>query len=211
LGDFFHADNQQGVTARSGNALDVDTRKQRVMVIGVRIMTYLIDAVLKRHKQVTVINEIGNHDDESAYILSLILSAHYRDEPRVEIDLSPQTFHFYRFHKVFIGVTHGYQCKPDKLGQVMAADRAVEWGETEHRYWLVGHVHHSSKKEVPGCVIESFRTLAAKDAWHAAAGYRSGRDMVRITYHKEFGEVGREIVGIKQIISMHKILQGSNN
>jgi hypothetical protein len=211
LGDFFHADNQQGVTARSGNVLDVDTRKQRVMVIGVRIMTHLIDATLKKHKQVTVINEVGNHDDESSYVLSLILSAYYKNEPRVHIDLSPATFHYYRFHKVLIGVTHGYQCKPDKLGQILATDRAKDWGETEFRYWLVGHIHHTSKKEVPGCVIESFRTLAGKDAWHSASGYRSGRDMVRITYHKDYGEVGREIVGIKEIASLNNILQGSNN
>jgi hypothetical protein len=201
LGDFFHADNQAGTTARSGNKLDVDTRKQRVMIIGVRIMTHLIDVALAKHTQITVINEVGNHDDESSYVLSLILSAHYKDEPRVDIDLSPATFHYYRFHKVLIGVTHGYQCKPDKLGQIMATDRAQDWGESEFRYWLVGHIHHTSKKEVPGCVIESFRTLATKDAWHSASGYRSGRDMVRITYHKDYGEVGREIVGIKEIAS----------
>ena len=204
LGDFFHADNQAGVTARSGHKLDVDTRKQKVLVIGVRIMTHLIDTALKKHRHVTVINEVGNHDDESSFVLSLILEAHYKNEPRVEIDLSPATFHYYRFHKVLIGVTHGYQCKPDKLGQIMAADRKEDWGQTDFRYWLVGHIHHTSKKEVPGCVIESFRTLAAKDAWHSATGYRSGRDMVRITYHKDYGEVGREIVGIKEIASFQK-------
>ena len=202
LGDFFHSDNQAGTTARSGNSLDVDGRKQRVTIIGVRIMTHLIDTALKKHAHVTVINEIGNHDDESSYMLSLILSAHYKDEPRVHIDLSPATFHYYRFHNILIGVTHGYQCKPDKLGQIMAADKAKDWGDTEFRYWLIGHVHHTSKKEVPGCLIESFRTLAAKDAWHSASGYRSGRDMVRITYHKTYGEVGREIVGIKEIANL---------
>ena len=204
LGDFFHADNQQGVTSRSGNKLDVDTRHQRVLQIGVGIMVHLIDTTLKKHKHVRVINEIGNHDDQSAFTLSLILSHRYKDEPRVEIDLSPATFHYYRFHNVLIGTTHGYQCKPDKLGQVMASDKSKDWGETEFRYWLTGHIHHHSKKEVPGCIIESFRTLAGRDAWHTSSGYRSGRDMVRITYHKNYGEVGREIVGIKEIANLNR-------
>jgi len=203
LGDFFHADNQAGVTARSGNQLDVDGRQQRVLMIGVRIMTHLINTVLKKHNHVTIINEVGNHDDESSFVLALILASYYKDEPRVDVDLSPATFHYYKFHKVLIGVTHGYQCKPDKLGQIMATDRAKDWGETDFRYWLIGHVHHTAKKEVPGCMIESFRTLAGKDAWHHASGYRSGRDMVRITYHKDYGEVGREIVGIKEIATMN--------
>jgi hypothetical protein len=213
LGDFFHADNQSGTTARSGNRLDVDTRKQKVMVTGVRIMYYLIDAVLKKHNHVTIINEVGNHDDESSFVLSLILEAKYCDDERVKIDMSPATFHYYRFHSNLIGVTHGYQCKPDKLGQIMAADKPQDWGDTEYRYWLVGHVHHISRKEVPGCVIESFRTLAAKDAWHSASGYRSGRDMVRIDYHKHFGEKRRETCGIKEIASfqLSKLTDGGKN
>ena len=199
LGDFFHSDNQEGLTKRGGNVLDVDSRQQRVTRIGVRIMTYLIDQALTKHKKVTVINEVGNHDDESSYMLSLILDAYYRNNKRVTIDLSPATFHYFRFGKILIGVTHGHGCKPDMLGQIMAADRPADWGETEHRYWYVGHIHHTTKKEVPGCVIETFRTLAAKDAWHTAKGYRSGRDMVRITHHKDYGETGRETLGIKQI------------
>lgn len=204
LGDFFHADNQAGTTARSGNQLDVDTRKQRVTQIGVRIMKYLIDACLKKFKHVTVINEVGNHDDEMSFVLSLVLDGIYLHEPRVEIDLSPSSYHYYRFGKVLIGVTHGYQCKPDKLGQIMANDRKEDWGETDFHYWLIGHVHHISRKEVPGCVIESFRTLAPKDAWHSASGYRSGRDMLRITYKFDAGEKIRETLGIKEIANLNR-------
>lgn len=199
LGDFFHADNQDGTTKRNKNPLDVDSRKQRVTRIGVRIMVHLVDKALEKHKKVTVINEVGNHDDECSYMLSLILDAHYRNNKRVHIDLSPATFHYFRFGKVFIGVTHGHNTKPDQLGQIMAADRKEDWGETEFRYFLVGHIHHQTRKEVPGCIVESFRTLAAKDAYHASHGYRAGRDLVRITYHEEYGESGRETVSLKQI------------
>jgi hypothetical protein len=199
LGDFFHADNNEGTTKRSGNVLDVDSRKPRVTQIGVQIMVYLVNAALRKHQQVTVINEIGNHDDESSFTLSLILDAWFRNEPRVSVDLSPRTFHYYRFGQVLLGVTHGHNCKPDLLNQVMATDRKEDWGQTEHRYWLTGHIHHISRKEYHGVVVETFRTLAGKDAWHAAQGYRSGRDMVRITYHEDFGEVGRETLCIQQI------------
>ena len=52
-------------------------------------------------------------------------------------------------------------------------------------------MHHQSVKEYPTCTIETFRTLAAKDAWHHSSGYRSGKDIKCITYHKDYGEVGR--------------------
>jgi hypothetical protein len=74
---------------------------------------------------------------------------------------------------------------------IMAADEPEKWGETKHRYWYVGHVHHQDVKEYRGGVVEYFRTLAARDAWHAGQGYRAGRDMRLIVHHREFGEIER--------------------
>ena len=76
----------------------------------------------------------------------------------------------------------------------MAADRAKDWGETEHRYWLCGHIHHASMKEYPGVQVESFGTLAGNDAYAANGGWRSQRNMQAIVYHCEFGEVARSRV-----------------
>lgn len=194
LGDYFHADNYLNRTSRSGHPLDVDGRWPKVLQVGIEILVYMIDRALEHHRLVRVINEIGNHDDHSAIMLSVALASHYRNEPRVEIDLSPSQYHWHKFGKCLIGVTHGHNQKHDDLESIMAAERAQDWGETEHRYWYVGHIHHSTKKEKRGCVIESFRTLAPRDAWAAGAGYRAGRDMTRITLHNEWGEVGREIV-----------------
>ena len=84
----------------------------------------------------------------------------------------------------------------DRLPGVMAADKAKDWGETEFRYWLTGHIHHDSKKEFPGVMVESFRTLAARDSYATAGGWRSGRDTKCIVYHKEYGEIERHSVNI---------------
>ena len=194
LGDFFHADNQAGVTARSHHALDTDTRWAKVLGVGLAVMTYSVDRALANHKRVRVINEIGNHDDHSAIFLSVALDAYYRNEPRVEIDLSPSLFHWHEWGAVLIGVTHGHTTKHGDLESIMAADQHEAWGRTKHRYWYVGHIHHTRKLEYRGCTVESFRTLAAKDAWHAGKGYRSGRDMNRIAIHREYGEIARSTV-----------------
>ena len=194
LGDFFHSDSQHNTTARSGHHLDVDGRWPKVLSVGLRIMIRLVDLALAHHDRVRVINEIGNHDDHSAIFLSVALDAYYRHEPRVEIDMSPAVCHWYRWGRCLIGVTHGHGAKARDLAEVMAAERPEDWGATAHRYWLTGHIHHSTRQELRGCVVESFRTLAPRDAWAASQGYRSGRDMHRITLHREHGELGREVV-----------------
>jgi len=92
----------------------------------------------------------------------------------------------------------------DKLPAVMAADRPQDWGQTEFRYWLTGHIHHDSKIEAPGCMVESFRTLAAKDAYASYGGWRSGRDTKVIVYHKDFGEVERHTIALAQMQPIDK-------
>jgi hypothetical protein len=191
LGDFFHVDNLKNQTSRSGHVLDVDTRYAAMIRAGVMMLRAVIDAALTKHKQVRVICAIGNHDDIGALWLALALEQFYGANPRVEIDTSPAKFYYYRHGKVLLGVTHGDTGKPEKLQSVMAADRAADWGATLHRYWFTGHVHHRKVVEFPGVMWETFRTLPPNDAWAAAAGYRSGRDMTCITFHSEHGELSR--------------------
>ncbi len=199
LGDFFHADNFEARTARSGHALDVDTRWPRLLQIGITTMVRCIDRALEKHKKVRVINEIGNHDDHSAIMLSICLSHHYRNEPRVDIDTSPAPFHWHRFGANLIGVTHGHNVKLAQLPGIMAVDRAQDWGETAFRYFYTGHVHHESAKEFPGCLVETFGTLAAKDAWTNAHGYRARRKMVMDVVHKNKGRICRHEIGVEAL------------
>lgn len=199
LGDFFHSDNSTNRTARSGNALDVDTRWAKVFRVGVRTMRRCIDRALTRHKTVHVWNVPGNHDDHTAQALAVCIAMYYENNPRVRVDMSPAAFFYMRFGRVLLGSTHGDNVKPANLPGIMATDRASDWGETRHRHWFVGHIHHDSLKEYPGCTVESFRTLAARDAWHARSGYRSDRDMKLDVFHREHGRINRHIVGVEQL------------
>jgi hypothetical protein len=204
LGDFFHADNNEKRTMRSGNILDVDTRWAKVLSVGIRTMRRIIDRAMEKHRIVHVVSEIGNHDDYSAITLALCLQQFYANNPRVKVDTSPATFHWHRFGSNLIGITHGHNTKPNDLPNIMACDRKQDWGETTHRYWLTGHIHHDTLKEYAGCRVESFRTLAPNDAWAQASGYRSGQDMKLLVLHREHGEIMRHTVGIQQIWKARK-------
>lgn len=192
LGDFFHADNSYNATPGHGNPLDVDTRYALVLQVGFRALVHCIRRLLEKHAQVIVWMMPGNHDPHSSFALALCLSAYFENNPRVSVDMSPSLYKYMRFGKVLIGAHHGHGAKSEQLPLLMAADRAEDWGVTKHRYWYCGHIHHLSRdKEYAGCVVETFRTLAPKDAWHAGQGYRAGRDMYAITHHVSHGEFMR--------------------
>lgn len=194
LGDAAHYDSIAAVTPRSGHHLDADSRYAKMVRVLVKVIRQCIETALTKHKQVHIINVPGNHDETGALWLSTALSHIYENEPRVTVDTSPALFSYFEFGRNLIGTHHGHTCKADRLGQVMAADKAEAWGRTTHRAWWTGHVHHESKKEYPGCTVESFNTLAPGDAYATAGGWRSRENMKCIILHREHGEVARHTV-----------------
>lgn len=194
LGDALHFDSLEAKTPRSGHLLDADGRYARVVDVAIQTMRQCIESALAKHKRVHVICVPGNHDETGGLWLARVLSIAYEREPRVTVETSPSVFAYYRWGRVLLGVHHGHTCKPDKLPSVMAADRARDWGETQHRHWLTGHVHHESRREFAGVTVESFGTLAARDAYATNGGWRSARPMQAIVYHREAGEVARSRV-----------------
>jgi hypothetical protein len=199
VGDFFHADNKHAHTTNSLHTLDMDSRYGKMLTVGIKAFRQCIESALDHHEHVTVICALGNHDWHTSMFLSVTLKHVYEDEPRVTVmdSFAPRTY--YRFFNNLVGVTHGDQTKADSLPLLMASERKEDWGETEHRIWITGHVHHTSVKEYPGCTVETINTLAPRDAWHAEKGYLSGRNMKVIIQHRDYGEVGRNTVSIQML------------
>lgn len=197
-GDLLHADNQENRTAKSGNVLDVDGRYPKVLMTACRLMVRGIDSSLRKHGKVIVRILKGNHDEHAAVAIAYFLSAWYRNEPRVLVDLDQSLFFWHRFGKVMLGATHGHSVKLKDMASIMAHRRAEDWGATAYRYVHGFHIHHSSKiaTEGAGVISESHQAPIPQDAWHYGAGFLSGRSLQSITYHKDFGEVSRNRIAI---------------
>jgi len=199
LGDFYHADDSRNVTPGHGNMLDVDTRYAKVMQVGAKAMRWCVMRLLEKHEHVRVRNVRGNHDPHASFALAMALDAYFENNPRVTVDMSPASHTFQRFGKVLIGECHGDMTKPADLPGVMMNDAREHISDTTFWHWHCGHVHHDSLKEYQNVTVEHHRTLAGKDAWHAAKGYRSGRTMKAITYSKLYGEVHRSTCDIAML------------
>ena len=204
LGDLLHADDSRNVTPASGNQLDVDTRHAKVMQVALRSIRNYIDLLLTKHKTVTVWIKGGNHDPHSSFAIALCLASFYEREPRLRVDLSPSLFSYYHFGKVLIGGTHGHTVKQDDLAGIMSDDQPQAWGNSVYRYFYSGHIHHKTRLEKRGVICETFRSMAARDAWHAGRGYRAGRDMEMIVHHKEHGEIERHVAPITMLRGSEK-------
>lgn len=193
VGDALHIDNRSNKTPGHGNPLDADARYYRIIKVFVWAMIHAIRRMLEKHEMVTVINAAGNHDQDSTHWIQIALSMYFSEEPRVTVMVDPASYHYYRFGNSLIGVTHGDGAKQEELPLIMAGTRPEDWGQTRHRYWFTGHIHHKVVKEFNGVKVESFNTLAPSDAWHAKSGYFAAREMQALVIHKDHGIVARNI------------------
>jgi hypothetical protein len=199
LGDFLHAQDDLQRTPGHGNPLDVDGRAAKVLDAGHALLRAIVDAALEKHEHVTIRNLPGNHDPQVAAGLAMWLRAVYEREPRVTVADAYASYQFDRFGCCLFGWAHGDGAKSEALPLLMANAEREAWGATTEHVWHTGHVHHLSTKEYTGCVVETHRTMAGKDHWHASKGYAAKRSLSVISYHREYGEVTRNRVGLERV------------
>jgi len=199
LSDALHWDGLEAVTPANRHVLDADTRFQKVVRVCIRLFRKIIDMLLQKHEKVVMINVGGNHDPASTVWLREMFHSFYGDTDRVEVDNGADLYCCYEHGATSLFFHHGHKRKVGNIDSVFAAKYRDVFGRTKYSYAHMGHLHSVDVKETNLMLIEQHRTLAAHDAYASQGGWISGRDAKVITYHKDYGEVSRVVVGIDMI------------
>jgi hypothetical protein len=200
LGDFTHYENMSGVTEASGHSLDLDGRFPKMIKVYSRLMRWVVDKALTKAKFVDVIVNQGNHSRTNDIWMAELLRVAYGDTGRVNVLNNDTPFIGYKMGRTFVMTHHSDTCKPHRLASVMSTDFREDWGTSDYCYVDIGHIHHNMVlKEHPGVVIESFNILAPKDKWASDNGYRARQSITMILRSRQYGEVGRRLLPIRQV------------
>lgn len=197
VGDYTHADGHSNTTT-AGTSLDVDTRHRSTMYQAAMTMRYMISRMLDKCKTVNVVIARGNHNDNVAPAIELMLQFYYEHEPRVNIVPTTGYYHYIEYGNWLIGVTHGDKQKPEALAGSMARDMAEAWGRTTHRLWATGHYHKDAVKTLPGVKHKVFAALPPPDSWHASRGYAGDGEMEMWTFKRAGGVHSTHVFNIPQ-------------
>lgn len=192
LGDLMHHDALESVTPAHRHVLDADSRLQKVIRVVIRTIRRIIDMLLQKHQHVHVVMASGNHDPASSAWLREMLAAMYEDEPRITVDNSPMLYYAYEWGRTLLLYHHGHRRGVQNVDATLAGIFREQYGRSRYAYAHVGHRHSDEGRKSSLMYIEQHETLAAPDAYAAGGGWLSGRSAKRITYHREFGEVGRD-------------------
>ena len=177
--DFLNSDNARGETT-AGTPQDEDSRWQKSFCSA---RGALVESITEaaNHAPVDVVVVSGNHDQERMFYMGDVLSAWFRNDPRVTIDNRPTLRKAYSYGKNFIGFTHGNKEKHLDLPLIFVHDYPQEWSAATTHEIHIGHFHQRQEKtftilndrqSVRQRIISS---LAATDAWHKSKGYNGIR------------------------------------
>ena len=199
LGDGTHYETFKALTEASGHAVDYDTRYWKMIDAYMEISEFIAERALAKAKTVDLIYNQGNHSRSNDVWMAAHMRSLHRQNPRVNVMRNESPFIAYRMGKTFVLVHHGDKAKPEALRNIMISDYAIDWGESEFRYIDGGHVHHSQRKELEGCVFESWNNLAPRDKYAHDGGWRSKQCMSIVMRSRSYGEVGRIVMPIERV------------
>lgn len=189
VGDLSHINDRKNATPASGNLLDVDSRFPKVARACEQGLLYAVNRLLDKHEHVRLINARGNHDPDLAVLVSMLLKAHYKNEPRVTVEDSADYWQTWEFGETVVFVNHGER-KRQQQHEYLSRRFGRLWGK-RHKYVDNGHIHHRQAEEIGGVHFESWNVLPPPDEYHTRSAYGASRSMSSVTYHREHGEVGR--------------------
>lgn len=191
IGDLLHHDSHDSVTPTSKHVLDADSRFQKMVRAALRVLRRVVARMLEKHDEVRLIMADANHDPASEVWLREVFAMFYENEPRVKVNTSAGTYYVEEHGKVSLFYHHGHKRNVANVDSVFAGRYRKVYGRTEFSYAHLGHLHSDELKTTNLMKVERHETLAAPDAYAANGGWLSGRSAKIITYHEDFGEVGR--------------------
>lgn len=204
IGDFMHHDSHESVTPAHRHVLDADSRLQKIIRVCIRVNKQIIAMLAHKHEHVHVIYADANHDPASSAWMRELLNTMYEDEPRVTIDNSPGTYYAHEHGRTGLFYHHGHKKPLNDLAEMFAAKFREIFGRCLQCYGHTGHKHNDEISETPLMKVERHRTLAPPDSY--GSNWVSGRDAKVITYHREFGEVGRSIISPRMLAANDNVL-----
>lgn len=182
---FFNVDNEKNTTTK-GTAQTTDSRWQKMFRKGCEYNVWAINKLLNKTNKVDVLYINSNHDSKMSYFLILWLDAYYRNDSRVNVDISSYPRQYKQWGKCAIGYLHDLPKK--RIDKIMQAEAPELWGNTKFREIHKGHLHYEELTENMGIKIRMISPITAQSDWITRQGFvGTVRQIQAFVWHKELG------------------------
>lgn len=192
--DLLNVDNLQGTTT-AGTPQDNDSRFYKVVRSVKNILIAVIE-MLSKIAPVDVVVVVGNHDEQSTFMIGEMLDAYFHNDRNVSVFNTASLRKYYKYGIAGFMFTHGNREKQNDLGMIFAAENAELWASVKQRYIQIGHYHHNKKiatlqtQDFQGFQVQILPSLSGSDYWHTGKGFISLKQAKAFLYNKNEGLIG---------------------
>ena len=120
----------------------------------------MIQLLLQYVDDLQIIFVPGNHDKFVGWHVVNWLSAYFKDQLNLTINMDPSSTKYMRFDNSGMMFNHGDKIKPEKLALVFPQEFRTEWNLCEHYYIFTGDKHHLIAKEIGGIMFYQLPALS---------------------------------------------------
>lgn len=195
--DFFNSDTIDATTT-NGTQQNTDIRWQKMFLMG---MTMLVDAIdkLQQYAPVETFYIASNHSRTTEWYGINYLSAWFRNNPRVTVNLTCKARHYYQYGVNLIGFSHSSYEKKQNLPGLMSVEVPDLWATSKYREFHLAHIHSERVEERAGIIFRWLPSVTAADAWHYDSGYIGAQKRsYSFTWDRDAGLESINIVHVKQ-------------
>ena len=191
--DLINVDNLNSTTTR-GTPQDCDSRFFKI----VRTVKDLLIKTINRLVDIAPVDVVicvGNHDEQTSFMIGEILEAYFSNHNLVNVYNDASLRKYYHYGNTSIMFTHGDKEKFNELGMIFAAENPFLWAAAGQRYIQIGHFHHNKlqvlqKQEFQGFQVQVIPSLSGSDAWHRGKGYHALKQAKAFLYDYTEGLIG---------------------
>lgn len=192
--DFFNSDNEQKTTT-AGTPQDTDIRNKKMFNIGCKMLVTAIET-FKQIAPVETFYTPSNHDEETCYHALGFISAWFRQDEHVNVNMDAYPRKYILYGNSLIGFTHGdkendkgSKEKASRLASLMPIEAKNLWGKAQFYEMHAAHLHSEQMiQEINGVIVRRISSPTALDTYHTTYGYMGAvRKAQTFVYDRERG------------------------
>lgn len=209
--DVLHIDNEKRTTT-AGTPQDTEGTWCNAFNFAFELYTTAILRLLEI-ADVHYVHCMSNHDYKLGWTFSKALEAYFCNSSNITFDCSEKHRKYTQYGSTLIGFSHGDGAKDRDLVDLMKREAKGTWSKCNFGYWILGHLHHSIKKQRSKTVGKEYgdvmvlkpspndldavnihycRSISGTDTWHEKMGYTANhKGMDGFIIHKQQGMIAQ--------------------
>lgn len=199
--DFLNIDTPANTTTR-GTPQNGGISSYELFDIALKLQLQSLLTIREKYNEIEVVLVKGNHANQLEYALFRALQQRFINDDTISFRDDYKEVQAIKMGNTSVFMTHG-DSNYKRIVESMSKEFHKIYGDTEHRYILLGHLHHKQKlEELNGFTVFRLSSPSGIDRWHYKERYISTSGQEIFTFSKENG-----LTDVKHI-SFQKVLKG---